>query len=150
MMDSLIIFGAKYLFAIVVLGAGIIGLLLPKKQRLEFLFAAVIAGVVAFGFTQIAAALYFDPRPFTYGVHALIAHVPDNGFPSDHSVVSMFAAALAVKYNKKVGMVLIVLALLVAYCRMAAGVHTFTDVFTGLFIGFIAAGVGYRVAKRRS
>ena len=146
-MNTLIILGAKYLFAVVVLGAAVVGLVLPKERRLLFVAQAVLTTVIALALTKLAGALYFDPRPFTHGVTALIAHEADNGFPSDHTVLSVAAATIALQANRKLGMYLLALALVVGFCRFAAGLHSPLDVVTGALIGAVSAWLGYILAK---
>ncbi|MBU6389754.1 phosphatase PAP2 family protein [Patescibacteria group bacterium] len=141
-MDSFIIFGASYLFLIVGLGAAYLFFVLPKEKRLSYVLAGAISGIIALILTKLAGAAYFDPRPFTHGTHALIQHAPDNGFPSDHSVLSFTIALLVFTYNRRLGTVLMALAVLVAVCRVAVGVHTPLDVIAGAGIGLVSAGIG--------
>ena len=146
-MEFIIILGAKYLFALVLLGAIIVGIMLPKERRLSYLVAAIITGIFALIFTKIAGTLYFDPRPFTHGVHALIPHEADNGFPSDHTVLSISAAVISLTANRKYGIGLFALALIVGLCRVLSGIHSPLDILTGILIGLIAAFLGYKISS---
>lgn len=149
-MEFLIILGAKYLFAIVVLGACLALPLLPFDQRKTYLLRALVAGVLAIALTKMAGLLYVDPRPFTHGVTPLFAHDPDNGFPSDHTVLSVAAALFALTVSKQLGAALLVLAVLVALCRVLAGVHHPIDVIAGGIIGMAAVGVAVRMVRSGS
>lgn len=149
-MNLLIILGAKYLFAIVVLGTCVPLLRLPLEQRKTYLWRAIVAAVLAIVLTKIVGLLYVDPRPFTHGVVPLIAHAPDNGFPSDHTVLSVAAALLALTASRRLGVVLLVLAGLVGLCRVLAGVHNPIDVIAGGFIGIAAVATAVAAVRVKS
>ena len=141
-MNALIILGAKYLFLAVLAGAFGVFWTIEKVQRRTFVVTAVVATIVAIVLTKSAGALYFDPRPFTHGVTALIPHEPDNGFPSDHTVLSFAAASIAYVFSKKFGIALLVIALLVGVCRVLAGIHSPIDIIAGALIGIVAGWCG--------
>ena len=138
-MDSLIIFGAKYLFALVLLGAVVPIFLMTSEDRKGYVLSGFIAGVLAFVLAKASGALYFDPRPFTHGVHSLIPHEPDNGFPSDHTTLSFLAAMLVFRFSKPLTVGLCAVAMIVALCRVLSGVHSPIDVLAGAVIGTVAA-----------
>lgn len=67
----------------------------PRLAVVRWLVAAGLVLVLSYGLAQLGAMLYTDPRPFTTsGVPSLIAHVPDNGFPSDHALLAAALVAL--------------------------------------------------------
>ena len=147
-MATFIIFGAKYLFLIVLAVA--IGAFWTNRDQLRksYIVTALIATVIAIVLTKLAGAIYFDPRPFTHGVIALIAHGPDNGFPSDHVVLSATAAAVTFRFTRIYGIPLLLLAALVGMCRVAAGVHSPVDAIAGMIIGIVAAWSGVFISTR--
>jgi undecaprenyl-diphosphatase len=149
-MDTLIVYGAKYLFAVVLLGAVSPLIWLSKQGRIRFLVSAVIAGIIAVALTKGSGAVYVDPRPFTEGVRSLISHEADNGFPSDHTVLSFTAAMLAFAASRRLGVVLLALALVVGACRVLSGVHHPIDAIAGAAFGLIAAVVGTFIGSRVS
>lgn len=143
-MHILIIFFAKYLFVIIALVAAITGLLLPRQRRLRFFISAAVAVIVATIFTKLAGAVYFDPRPFiTHHFTPLIPHGADNGFPSDHTVLSFTAALLIWPFRKKVSLALIILATIVGLARVLAGVHTYIDVLGGVGVAGISVTIAH-------
>jgi len=144
-MTSLIIFGAKYLVFFVVLGAVALLVQLPREHQKLYIKRAVSAGILAFVFTKLAGALYFDPRPFTHGATALIPHAPDNGFPSDHTVLSFLAALLALTVSKRVGGILLLSSGIVALCRVLSGIHTPLDVIAATFISCVSVAIALRL-----
>lgn len=137
-MEPLIVFGAKYLFAIVALGAALPLLWLKAGARTKYIITAAMSGVIAFAFQKAAGMAYFDPRPFTQGARALIEHSAENGFPSDHTALAFVAATLAVIIERRLGFALLALATIVAICRVQAGVHRPIDVVAGALIGSIS------------
>lgn len=143
-MDSIIIFCAKYLLVFVVVGLGIVWLRLPNKLKLQMILATILAGLVAFVLSRIADKLYYDPRPFvSLHVKPLVAHAPDNGFPSDHALFTMTLTALAYFYSKKIAYAMLALTVLVGIARVLAKVHSPVDIAAGWVIGIIGVVVGY-------
>src|SRR5579884_3637252 len=96
---DLTIFAAKYLvFIDAVLAAATIFLLIRRRAPswlVRYAVIAVLLLVLSYVFAKIGAAVYTDPRPFTQDhVRPLIAHAPDNGFPSDHALLAAALVAL--------------------------------------------------------
>ncbi len=150
MLADLTIFAAGYLVfieAIVALGAVVFVLFRqPRLEAVRWLFAAGITGVMAEVFTQMGGALYTDPRPFAVGhFHPLIAHAPDNGFPSDHALLAAFlvACVILVRFWRFVPIV-VVLDVLVDWARVGAGIHHPIDVIGSTV--FVAAGMIIAIA----
>lgn len=137
-MTALIVFAAKYLFLVILLCAGGIILMLPKDRWAGYVVTACLAALLAIVLTQIAGAAHYDPRPFTRGVPALVPHTADNGFPSDHTVLSVTAALLALQASRRVGAGLLLLAAVVGIGRIVAGLHAPIDVLAGAAIGALA------------
>jgi undecaprenyl-diphosphatase len=115
-------------------------------ERLGALTALMAAGVALLA-NQAISLLWDRPRPFVAhpgSVHMLISHGADGGFPSDH-VAAAFAIALAlVVVHRRLGIVLLVGAALLAYSRVYVGVHYPGDVVAGSAIGVLAAIVSRR------
>ena len=106
-MDSFIIFSSKYIIYIVGLIAVFVTLRSERAVRNRLIMLAVLSLLVAFGIASLGGLLYFDPRPFTV-THTtpLIPHLPDDGFPSDHTLYAMAAAATVFCYWRKTGILL--------------------------------------------
>lgn len=141
-MNNIIIFGAKYLFAVVLVGSALPLTFLDRRGRISYIVTATISGVLAFGFTKLAGIAYFDPRPFTHGVHSLIPHEADNGFPSDHTVLAFTAALLTLKTSKPLCIGLVLFAAIVGVCRVLAGIHSPLDVIVGVVLGVVSVAIG--------
>ena len=139
-MNTIIIFGAKYLIIIPVILTVYFFWKQDSREKKCFLIFASISLPLTFILVLIANHLIYDPRPFVVGNFIpLIPHIPDNGFPSDHTVLIAALAALVYFFNKKWSLPIWVLAVLVGWARIAAGVHHVSDVIGSLAIAILGA-----------
>lgn len=143
------VFTAKYVDVIIgVLCAGY-WLWLAKPQRLRFIMYFAVAGIIAIGLTKLAGRCFVDPRPFVlYHFTPLIPHAPDNGFPSDHTVLSTLIALTVLQYSRIIGLVFLTLALLVGWSRVYVGVHHPIDIVGAVSIAVLAAAAAWFFFKR--
>ncbi len=105
--------------------------------------AAPLAALVGLGVNQVISHIWARARPtVAHPGQAHLFFVPPSGdpsFPSDH-VTGAFAIAFAVFFlSRRAGVVLLVLATLVALSRVFVGLHYPSDVGAGLLIGASAA-----------
>jgi undecaprenyl-diphosphatase len=148
-MDSLIIFGAKYLFIFVVVLALAAWLQANWKIKKQMLLAGVLAGLMAAIFDKIFSHLYYDPRPFvTHQLQPLVAHAADNGFPSEHTLFSIALATVIFFYRPRIGIAAGVIALIVGVSRVAAHVHSPIDILAGVILGIASGYLGYYLARK--
>lgn len=144
-MENLIIFGAKYLTSVMILIAFVFFLKQAKEKKIEMAVFVIISLPAIFVVSRIASLLYFNPRPFVVeGFAPLIEHANNNGFPSDHTLLSVAIAMSVYFFNKKLGLLLLILALFVGISRVLAGVHHGIDIL-GSFV--IAAGISFLMHK---
>ena len=91
------------------------------------------------------------PRPETVtAIAPMIAHLPDNSFPSGHAIFAAASAyALFVFFSRKwVAWSFLVLGIIMCFARVLAGVHYPGDILVGYVIGWIiACGAGYFVKQ---
>jgi len=143
-MDSLIIFGAKYLFLAVVLIFCVAWLQASRKFKVNMALAIVLAGVVAGILDKTAAKLFYDPRPFvSQHITPLVSHAADNGFPSEHTLFTFVIAAVLYFYRPKLSYLAFGLAAIVGVSRVAAHVHSPIDIIGGIIFGLVAGYTGY-------
>lgn len=143
-MDSLIKFTAQYLIVAVVAGVALAWFVAPKANRWRFTLSVVAAGVIALVLSKIASRLYYDPRPFvTQHVQPLFYHAPDNGFPSDHSLLAMALTAIVYFFNKRLAVVMLIPTVLIGVARVLAKVHSPLDIGAAWVLGVVGAVVGY-------
>ena len=148
-MDNLIIFGAKYLFVVVVLIYGLALWQASPKHRKQLLVGLVVAGIIAVILDKIGGKLFYDPRPFvTHHIKPLVAHSADNGFPSEHTILTFAIGSLIAAFRPKLGGLALVLALLVGISRVAAHIHSPIDIIGGAAIGLAAGAAGYYASQK--
>lgn len=142
-MNSLIIFVAQYLIFIIGVCFVLYGAFrVPKGEQKTFLFTKVCALVIGLVLAEIAGTLYFSPRPFVLdNTVPLFPHIASNGFPSNHTVIACLLALLLWRYNRKVSVVLLVLAVMVGLARVIANVHHVQDIVAGVLVAGIAVAV---------
>jgi undecaprenyl-diphosphatase len=69
----------------------------------------------------------------------LVHHGADNSFPSDHASVAFAVAFAVLMFHRRLGVVLVVVAVGVGLDRILVGVHYPLDVGAGVFVGLGAA-----------
>lgn len=147
-MDTLIVVTAKYALYLSIAITAVVWLRLPRQQQWEFVVWAVLGGAVALALVKLGGALYFDPRPFvTQHIAPLFPHGVDNGFPSDHTVASMFLAVCVLFYSRRWGVVLVAISLLLGVARIAAQVHRPIDILGAIAMAVTAALLARPVAR---
>ena len=92
--------------------------------------AAIPASLVLTGLALVALSHLIDrSRPFVaLGVPPLIPHAPDSSFPSDHTMLGVSLVAPVVWRYARVGLPLLLVALLVGFARVVAAVHWPSDI----------------------
>ncbi len=144
MADSLIIFLAAYLYLIVAVLALVAFLRATPDDRLKLVAMGLVALPLAYILGVLGGLVISSPRPFVVGnVKPLIKSSTDNGFPSDHTLLSMTLAMLILAVNRKWGLLLIVLAAGVGAGRVLAHVHHPIDVIGSTVIAAIAVAIAY-------
>lgn len=67
----------------------------------------------------------------------------DNGFPSDHTLLSSSIAVTIFSAHKKLGLVLFVLVLLDGLSRVIGHIHSLIDIIGSVVFTFVGASVAY-------
>jgi undecaprenyl-diphosphatase len=116
-------------------------------RRIAIRRAAVAAGLsagIALAVAAVLSRLVDRPRPFVdhaATVHLFSHHVADPGFPSDHATAA-FAIGVALLLRERAwGIVVLVLATVLAVGRVAMGIHYPTDVLGGAALGAAVAAI---------
>ena len=147
-MDTLIAALAQYGFILSFIVAFVVWLSLPRRQQVELLVAGVIGGVICLVLIKAAGAVFYDTRPFVaQHIAPLFPHAADNGFPSDHTAVTMLVGFCVLVVSRRWGLVLLALSLLAGLARVLAHVHSPLDIAAAVVIGAAAAAVGWLLAK---
>ena len=101
-MNQLIIFSANYLYFFVI-GIAVLSLLiLDNSAKKNIIKLALLTLPASFIIAKVLNAIFYNPRPFVVEhVQPLIQHATDNGFPSDHTLLTMTVAAIVFVYHKR-------------------------------------------------
>lgn len=90
------------------------------------------------------------PYEVVEGLKLLIEPQSDFSFPSGHTCASIGAALAMYPFlERKWGIPLVILAVLISLSRLYVGVHYPTDVLGGAVVGAFAAWGAVRIVKRR-
>jgi undecaprenyl-diphosphatase len=141
-MNSLIIFVAKYFFLLSLVLVGAYWLRANTTIKVGLLGRLIVGGALSFALAALASHLHYDTRPFvTHHLVPLIPHAPDNGFPSDHALLTAFLGFTILVYSRVLGVVLLVIAFLVGAARVAAHIHNPQDIVASFVIAALSVAV---------
>lgn len=148
-MEFLIIFAAKYLFLLsMAIFIGVF-ILITRPEKRYFIKLSLLTAIVSVGLAKIASMTYYNPRPFVVEyVQPLVAHGSDNGFPSDHTLLTMTVAVIILQFNKKLGVFLAIIALIVGSARVLAKVHHPIDIFGSVIVAILAINISVYIFKK--
>jgi undecaprenyl-diphosphatase len=143
------ILSAKYLYLLIIL-ISFLYFLKQKSSRKKILIFSAITLPVILVISKIASELYYNARPFVVDHFTpLISHAANNGFPSDHSLISFAFASIIFLFNRKFGLVLFFLAFLVGISRVYVGVHHLIDILGSFLISIIVIFLFNKYIKKR-
>ena len=136
---------------IIWIAVGVI-LLIPKKYRkcgIMVLAALLVMLVVN---NMILKNLIARPRPcWTYPEMVELVHNPSSySFPSGHTVSAFVVAFTILFQHKKLGIVTVVMAAIMAFTRLYVFVHFPTDVYGGIIVALGIACFVYWAEKKLS
>lgn len=98
--------------------------------------AAGLGALLALGISTLIGDIHYSARPFVADHFTpLFAHTDDASFPSDHLCALGAVAAGAAMSSRLVGNAAALLAGMVAFARVYAGIHYVGDVVAGFVIG---------------
>ncbi len=148
-MNILIIFLAEYFIIFVVFIALIYFWKINSKLRISLVKLSAISLPLSYISAKILQLFINDPRPFVVNpnIKPLFAHIPDNGFPSDHTLLTMTIAAIIFSFNRKLGILLAIFSLIIGFSRVAAGVHHSLDIIGAAIIAVLATSISYVILK---
>ncbi len=108
-----------------------------NPARRTGLVASAIAGAFALGANQFVGLFWYEPRPFMIDLgRTLMAHVPENSFPSDHTtfILTVGFALVVTRAAPTWGKVVSVSGVLVAWARIYLGLHFPLDMLASALI----------------
>lgn len=146
MTDTFFIFGAKYAYLISVAAFGIYFLYADREKKKKLIIFSLIAFALSFLMAVTGREIYDNPRPFVVGEFTpLIPHSPDNGFPSDHTLLASAIASVMLFFNIHLGIWLWLVAAIVGLSRVYVGVHHFTDILGSAVMALVSALAAYAI-----
>lgn len=137
-------------FTVYVIPVLLLVLWFGRKPLKELAMFATGAGFIAWlAFSNLIGMLWFRERPFIDGgVQELVFHRPDKSFPSDHAAFMMAVTWIAFRFGyKRLGWWLLMLDVVMGFCRVVAGIHYTGDILAGFAIGLVTAEIIYRFKK---
>lgn len=156
--DNVSIFISWVLF-LVVLWIVILLLIITKdkKNRIIVISTLIIAIIIHFLITeyllkQIIAVNFhmFRERPWQAHPNDIIAlgkHYVDTSFPSGHMASTATILTVLFYYYRKYWAWMVFFIFTLAFSRIHNGMHYFTDVIAGVFIGIICALLAIKITK---
>jgi undecaprenyl-diphosphatase len=148
-MNELIIICANYLFVASLAATAVYWWRLPRPDKKPFLLLLVLAGVLSYALAKLSGHFIYDARPFVSDhITPLIPHANDNGFPSDHTLLTSWLAFVVLVYSRKWGVALLVVAAVVGMSRVAAGIHHPLDIAGALVVTGVATWLAWFVVTK--
>ena len=147
--DTLTVIGAKYLIILPLLLVCWEFWRATPEERGVMLRRGILAGLLAIAFAKIGGAFYNEPRPFVARHFTpLIPHEPDNGFPSDHTLLAFTCVFLLLAQLAIPEMILAALCgLVIAASRVRSGLHSPLDIGASIVFAAIAVGIASLVFR---
>jgi undecaprenyl-diphosphatase len=122
-----------------------------REMNQSAIVTAVISIGIVNGLIHVSNYLYFAARPFNAlppgSINLLFYKPTDSTFPSNFAAV-LFAIAIPIlTKNRKIGIVLLFLALLGGFAGIYVGIHYPLDILGGAAFGTLASFLAYGVSR---
>jgi undecaprenyl-diphosphatase len=125
---------------------------LIMKKKVEAFFCAFLAMAIAFSLDFMITVFWQRPRPYISHENEILTpvlsglRVDNASFPSAHTYVAFAIATSVFLYgHRRLGILLFLLALLIAIARIGAGLHYPSDVIGGMLLGIASGVIAYTV-----
>lgn len=121
-----------------------------ESRRLAGAGWAAAATLVAVAVNQPIGHAVGERRPYAShpGLLHLLPATGDFSFPSDHATMAGAAAVGVLLVSRRLGLLAVVLAVVMAFTRVYVGSHYPWDVAAGLALGALVTGLGWVVLRR--
>lgn len=110
---------------------------------------AIAGTAAAVGVNQVVSHAVAEARPWQSLPNALIlaGHTHDFSFPSDHAMMAGAVTAGLFVFNRRLGIISAVAAIVLCFSRVYIGAHFPQDVVAGLLLGAAVALIGYLIVR---
>ncbi|MFT9600144.1 undecaprenyl-diphosphatase [Mesobacillus sp.] len=132
--------------AIYLLAAAVLVYLFSRKPGNRLMVVSGLAALILAEIAgKIAGMFYSNHQPFATlaDVNQLIEMEVNNSFPSDHTIIFFTMSVTFWLYKRKHTYLWILLAVIVGFSRIWAGVHYPADIAVGAMLGSAFAYLGY-------
>ncbi len=127
------------------IASAIIMIIFQKSRRAGLMVGTGLCTGVLIGNVLLKNLVARDrPCWINKTIKMLISVPQDYSFPSGHTLSSFIAATIIMHFNKKIGIVAYILAVMIAFSRLYLYVHFPTDVLSGAVLGIV---LGFVVCK---
>jgi len=133
---------AQYLFAALLAGLFLARGKWESRNARHGVIAAGLAAALALLIAHGITMVWDRPRPYLahpHEVHLFIAPSNDASFPSDHATAAFAIAVSILLRSRRVGLLALAMAIVLAVARVAVGVHYPGDVLGGAVLGTACA-----------
>jgi undecaprenyl-diphosphatase len=110
------------------------------KNKVHSFSLAAVSAIISRGIiATLMYSLIVSPRPFVaLSLTPLFNHPASNSFPSGHMAFFLPLGLTILEKNRKAGLVLIFLTILMGFGRVISGVHWISDIAAGLIVGAVS------------
>lgn len=141
-MHELVILIAEYLIVVSVIITAGFWLYRSNSDKKHFVIIAIVASVITLVLAKLGSTLFYNPRPFVVGHFTpYFTHAGDNGFPSDHTLLASLLAFVVMLYSRRLGWLLLALAVAIGGSRVIAGVHHSIDIIGAIVCAAVGVGL---------
>ena len=135
------IFASKYLILFFAVIIAFLGFGKHRKKNRVYAYTAAWAALLALGSSLVIGFLMRRPRPFTLPsvITRIEPPLTQYSLPSSHSAIAFAIASSLALANPWLGAIGFLLAILIAFARVAVGVHFPTDVLAGAALGIASS-----------
>jgi undecaprenyl-diphosphatase len=121
-----------------------------KESNQKLAFYSLLSASVAL----LIAILIISPevnhsRPFVeHQVNQLIPHAADGSFPSDHATMAFSIAFSVLLVKRRLGVIMLALAVLTGIARVYVGVHYPGDIVGSMVLSLLVSVIVYTLRRR--